>query len=135
MIRRLRLLERLGRALGFSPEGRRVRVWTDGRPGEEDSTVVEGTVVEVVRGEPSAAGGREVTGSGAVVQLGEPVRVGGREVRRVLAVPSEEGFGLDALWFSFIAVDALPLEQDGSRSGARSQERLGRWWMRLRRGR
>jgi hypothetical protein len=125
MVRRLRLLERLGRMLGFSPEGRRVRLWTQGRPGEEDSTVVEGTVVQVVRDAPG------VTGASAVVQLAEPVRVDDHEHRWVLAVPAERGFALEALWFSFIAVDALPLEHDGSPPAARWPERIGRWWMRL----
>jgi hypothetical protein len=46
----LRLLERVGGALGFSPEGRAVRIWTEGRPGEEESRVQEGVVIEVVDG-------------------------------------------------------------------------------------
>jgi hypothetical protein len=111
---RLRLLERVGGALGFSPEGRPVRVWTEGRPGEEESRIQEGTVVEVADG-------------GALVELDEPVTADGRELRRVLLVPRERGWGLRALWFSFIAVDAFPAHREG--------ERLGRWWMRLGRSR
>ncbi len=118
------LLARLGRLLGFSPEGRRVRLWTEGRPGEEDSKVIEGTVVEVVRDVPG------VTRASAVVQLAEPVRTGEREHGWVLAVPTERRFTLEALWFSFIAVDALPLDR-GAPPEARWQERLGTWWMRL----
>ena len=53
----------------------------------------------------------EVTDRGAVVEL---------ENRQVLAVPTEKGWGLQTLWFGFIAVDAY----DG-------EERLGRWWLRL----
>lgn len=102
----LRLLERVGGALGFSPEGRPVRVWTEGRPGEEESRIQEGVVVEVVD-------------DGALVELDEPVG----ELRRVLLVPREEGWGLRALWFSFIAVDAFPAHREG--------DPIGRWWMRL----
>jgi hypothetical protein len=108
---RLRLVERAGRALGFSPEGRDVRVWIRSRPGEEDAAVVGGTVVEV-------------TGRGAVIAFEHPVKVGGRELSRVLAVPSEPGWGLDALWFAFIPFDAFPAHADGG-------EPVGRWWMRL----
>jgi hypothetical protein len=107
---RLRLVERLGHALGFSPEGRPVRVWTEGRPGEEESRIQEGTVIEV-------AGGT------ALVELDEPVTADGRELRRVLLVPREPGWGLRALWFSFIAVDAFPAH--------RESEPVGHWWMRL----
>jgi len=107
---RLRLLERLGGALGFSPEGRHVRVWTEGRPGEEDSRVRDGTVIEVA-------------GDGALVELDEPVAADGTELRRVLLIPREPGWGLRALWFSFIAVDAFPAHREG--------DPLGRWWMRL----
>jgi hypothetical protein len=101
----LRLLERLGSALGFSPEGRAVRVWVHGMPGADETEVVSGTITEV----------RE---EGAVLYLREP----GREERWVLAVPHEPGWGLQALWFSFIAVDAFELE---------GRERLGRWFIRL----
>jgi hypothetical protein len=102
---RLHLLERLGSALGFSPEGRAVRVWVEGMPGGDETEVVAGTITEV----------RE---DGAVLYLRED----GREDRWVLAVPREAGWGLQALWFSFIAVDAFDLEGD---------ERLGRWFIRL----
>jgi hypothetical protein len=98
-------LERLGSALGFSPEGRSVRVWVEGMPGGDETEVVAGTITEV----------RE---DGAVLYLRED----GREDRWVLAVPREAGWGLQALWFSFIAVDAFDLEGD---------ERLGRWFIRL----
>ncbi len=102
---RLRVLERLGSALGFSPEGRPVRVWVRGMPGGDETEVVAGTITEV----------RE---DGAVLYL----RESGREERWVLAVPQEPGWGLQALWFSFIAVDAFEL--DGGES-------LGRWFIRL----
>lgn len=113
---RFRLLERVGGALGFTPEGRGVRVWTEGRPGEEESRIQEGTVIEV-------------DGEGALVELDEPVTADGDELRRVLLVPREPGWGLRALWFSFIAVDAFPAHRA---SGA---EPVGRWWMRLGRSR
>lgn len=99
---RLRLLERVGNALGFSPEGRSVRVWVKGMPGGDETEVVAGTITEV----------RE---DGAVVFLRH-------EQRWILAVPHEPGWGLQALWFSFIAVDAFELE---------GHERLGRWFIRL----
>jgi hypothetical protein len=102
----LRLVERLGGALGFSPEGRAVRIWTEGRPGEEESRIQEGVVIEVVE-------------DGALVELDEPVG----ELRRVRLVPREQGWGLRALWFSFIAVDAFPAHREG--------EVVGHWWMRL----
>jgi hypothetical protein len=111
---RLRLAERIGRTLRFSPEGRAVRLWIRSRPGEEDAEVVTGTVVELVD-------------RAALVELDEPARVDGAELRRVLAVPREPGWGLEALWFGFIQVDAFPA--DGAR------EPVGRWWMRLGRGR
>jgi hypothetical protein len=99
---RLRLLERVGSALGFSPEGRPVRVWVKGMPGGDETEVVAGTITEI----------RE---DGAVVFLRE-------EQRWILAVPQEPGWGLQALWFSFIAVDAFELE---------GGNRLGRWFIRL----
>ena len=102
---RLRLLERVGSALGFSPEGRSVRVWIRGMPGGDETEVVAGTITEV----------RE---DGAVLFLREP----DREQRWILAVPQEPGWGLQALWFSFIAVDAFELD---------GRERLGRWFIRL----
>jgi hypothetical protein len=98
-------LERLGSALGFSPEGRAVRVWVHGMPGADETEVVSATITEV-------------RDEGAVLYLGEP----DRDVRWVLAVPHEPGWGLQALWFSFIAVDAFELE---------GRERLGRWFIRL----
>jgi hypothetical protein len=103
---RLRLLERVGSALGFSPEGRTVRVWVEGMPGGDETAVVAGTITEV-------------RGDGAVVSLRAAAAAG---ERRVLAVPLEPGWGLQAMWFSFIAVDAFELE---------SRERLGRWYIRL----
>ena len=106
---RLRLVERIGRLVGFSPEGRAVRVWTHSRPGEEDARVVPGTLAEI-------------TAQGGVVVLAEPVAVGTGEAREVLAVPAEPGWGFQALWFGFIAVDAST--PDG--------HPLGRWWLRLR---
>jgi hypothetical protein len=98
---RPRLIERMGRRLRFSPEGRRVRVWVEGWPGEEDSRVLDATVVGVSDGV-------------ALLELetGERARV----------VPREAGFGLYALWFSFIAVDA---------TSADTGEPLGRWAIRL----
>jgi hypothetical protein len=100
----LRVLERLGSKLGFSPEGRAVRVWVRGMPGGDETEVVSGTITEI-------------RDDGAVIQLRTP----GTE-RRILAVPQEPGWGLQALWFSFIAVDAFELE---------GRERLGRWFIRL----
>ncbi len=82
-----------------------MRVWVEGMPGGDETEVVAGTITEV----------RE---DGAVLYLRED----GREDRWVLAVPREAGWGLQALWFSFIAVDAFDLEGD---------ERLGRWFIRL----
>jgi hypothetical protein len=99
---RLRLLERLGSALGFSPVGRSVRVWVKGMPGGDETEVVAGTLTEV-------------RDDGAVVFLRD-------EQRWILAVPQEPGWGLQALWFSFIAVDAFELE---------GGNRLGRWFIRL----
>jgi hypothetical protein len=100
---RLHLLERIGRILRFSPVGRPVRVWVEGMPGADETRVVAGTITELRNG-------------GAVVYLREP------EPRWILAVPRDPGWGLQALWFSFIAVEAFELE-DG--------ERLGEWHIRL----
>jgi hypothetical protein len=97
----LRVVERIGRAFRFSPEGRKVRVWVRGLPGEEDSEIVPGTIVELRGGE-------------AVVRL--------EDGREVLVVPRERGWGLHALWFSFIAVDSFALP---------GREPLGRWFVRL----
>jgi hypothetical protein len=102
---RLRLLERLGDMLGFSPEGRAVRVWVEGMPGGDETEVVEGTIAEV-------------RDDGAVIQLRDP----NGDDRSVFAVPHEPGWGFQALWFSFIAVDVFEL--DGG-------ERVGRWFVRL----
>jgi hypothetical protein len=102
---RLRLLERVGSAIGFSPAGRAVRVWVRGMPGADETEIVPGTIAEV-------------RDDGAVLYLREP----GREERWVLAVPREPGWGLQALWFSFISVDVFEL--DGT-------EPLGRWFIRL----
>jgi hypothetical protein len=102
---RLHLLERIGRLLRFSPQGRPVRVWIEGMPGADETRVVPGTITELRDG-------------GAVVQLREP----DREPRLILAVPRDSGWGLHAMWFSFIAVDAFELENG---------ERLGEWHIRL----
>ena len=98
---KLRVLDWVGRRLRFSPEGRRVRVWVEGWPGEEGSKILEAVVA--ARSEGSA-----------VLEL--------EDGRRATVVPRERGFGLDALWFSFIAVDA---------TDADTGEPLGRWAIRL----
>ena len=100
-MRGLQLFDRLGRVLRFSPEGRRVRVWVEGWPGEEESRVLEAVVSGATRDE-------------AVLEL--------EDGRRARVAPRERGFGLDALWFSFIAVDAIDAD---------SGEHLGRWAIRL----
>ena len=74
-------------------------------PGADETEVVAATITEV-RGEE------------AVLHLREP----DASERWVIAVPQEPGWGLQALWFSFIAVDAFELE---------GRERLGRWFIRL----
>jgi hypothetical protein len=102
---RLRVLERVGSALGFSPEGRAVRVWVRGMPGGDETEVVPGTITEL----------RE---DGAVLYL----RSEDQSERWLLAVPHEPGWGFHALWFSFISVDVFELE---------GRERLGRWFIRL----
>ena len=102
---RLRLLERVGSAIGFSPEGREVRVWVRGHPGADETEVVPGTITEV-------------RDDGAVLYL----RSSEHEERWLLAVPEEPGWGLQALWFSFIAVEVFELED---------RERVGRWFIRL----
>jgi hypothetical protein len=124
---RLRLLERVGRAIGFSPEGREVRVWVQGMPGADETEVVPG-LIESVRDD------------GAVLLLRE-ADAGGVS-RRVLAVPHEPGWGLQTLWFSFIAVDVFALDGDAEAGGEpasrepasrepASREPLGRWFIRL----
>jgi hypothetical protein len=102
---RLRLLERLGSALRFSPEGRSVRVWVEGMPGADETRVVAGTITEV-------------RDDGAVLYLRDEDRAD----RWVLAVPHEPGWGLQAMWFSFIAVDVFELD---------GREPVGRWFIRL----
>jgi hypothetical protein len=99
---RLRVLERVGSALGFSPEGRPVRVWVKGMPGADETEVVGGTITEL----------RE---DAAVLVLEDPER-------SLRVVPHEQGWGFGALWFSFIAVDVFELE------GGKS---VGRWFIRL----
>ena len=108
---RLRLLERLGNALGFNPEGREVRVWVRGHPGADETEVVPGTITEV-------------RDEGAVLYLREP----GHGERWLLAVPEEPGWGLQALWFSFIAVEVFELSES---EPDRGHERVGRWFIRL----
>ena len=102
---RLRLLERVGEAFRFTPEGRAVRVWVRGMPGADDTQVVPGRLSDVSEGE-------------AVLQLrpGEP----GAKTFRV--APHEPRWGLGALWFSFISVDVFEAE-----GGAP----VGRWFIRL----
>ena len=102
---RLRVLERVGSALGFSPEGRAVRVWVRGMPGGDETEVVPGTITEL-------------RDDGAVLYL----RSEDQSERWLLAVPHEPGWGFHALWFSFISVDVFELE---------GRERLGRWFIRL----
>lgn len=74
-------------------------------PGADETEVVAATITEV-RGEEAVLHLREPHGS----------------QRWVIAVPQEPGWGLQALWFSFIAVDAFELD---------GRERLGRWFIRL----
>jgi hypothetical protein len=97
------LLERVGRAIGFSPEGRAVRVWVRGMPGADETEVVPGRIAEVRDG-------------GAVLEMHEPME------RRLWVVPHEDGWGLQALWFSFISVDVFE---------APGEESLGVWFIRL----
>lgn len=75
-------------------------------PGADETEVVGGSIAEV-------------RDEGAVISLREEPR---SSPRSVLAVPEEPGWGLQALWFSFIAVEVFDL--DGG-------ERLGRWYIRL----
>lgn len=102
---RVHLLERIGRLLRFSPEGRPVRVWVQGMPGADETEVVPGTITELRDG-------------AAVVYLREP----GQAPRWVLAVPRDAGWGLEALWFSYIAVNAFELDNGAG---------LGEWHIRL----
>jgi hypothetical protein len=120
---RLRVLERVGSAIGFSPEGREVRVWVQGMPGADETEVVPG-LIESVRDD------------GAILSLRPPEDPGG--TRRVLAVPHEPGWGLQTLWFSFIAVDVFELDGEAASPStepaspeAASRQPLGRWFIRL----
>jgi hypothetical protein len=74
-----------------------VRVWVEGSPGADETKVVTGSIAEV-RDDGSA-----------MVVLDEPHD----GLQRFHAVPDEQGWGLDALWFSFIAVNVEEL--DGTR--------------------
>lgn len=74
-------------------------------PGGDETEVVPATITEV-------------HGEEAVLHLRDP----DGPQRWVIAVPQEPGWGLQALWFSFIAVEAF--ERDG-------RERLGQWFIRL----
>jgi hypothetical protein len=100
---RLRLLERVGSAIGFSPEGREVRVWVRGMPGADETEVVPGLLAEVRDG-------------GAVLELREPL------TRQLWVTPHESGWGFQALWFSFISVDVF--EEQGEAA-------IGVWFIRL----
>ena len=82
-----------------------MRVWVRGMPGGEETEVVAGTITEL-------------RDDGAVLCLREPASA----ERWTLVVPHEPGWGFQALWFSFIAVDVFELE---------GGERLGRWFIRL----
>jgi hypothetical protein len=75
-------------------------------PGGDETEVVPGKI----------AGLRE--GGGAVLVVTEA----GRAPRSVLVVPREPGWGLGALWFSFVAVDVFELDADAP---------TGRWFLRL----
>ena len=108
---RLRLLERVGSAIGFSPEGRSVRVWVEGHPGADETEVVPGTI-------------ESVGPDGAVLRVQEADGLH----REVFARPREPGWGLQALWFSFIAVDVF--EADGEEPEP-SGEPFARWFIRL----
>jgi hypothetical protein len=74
-------------------------------PGADVTEVVPATITEV-------------RGEAAVLRLDEPHS----QESWVLAVPKEPGWGLQALWFSFIAVEAFELN---------GREHLGRWFIRL----
>jgi hypothetical protein len=99
----LRLLERFGSAIGFSPEGREVRVWVRGMPGADETEVVAGVIAEVRDG-------------GAVLEVHEPY------TRQLWVTPHENGWGFQALWFSFISVDVF---EDPD------QEAIAVWFIRL----
>jgi hypothetical protein len=74
-------------------------------PGADETEVVPGTITEV-------------RDDGAVLHLRTP----DWGERWLLAVPHEPGWGLQALWFSFISVDVFELD---------GREPLGRWFIRL----
>lgn len=99
------LVERLGRAARFSPAGRGVRIWVEGSPGADETKVVTGAIAEI---RPDGS---------AIVRLDEPHE----GLQHFHAVPDEHGWGLDALWFSFIAVNVEELDET-------------RWFIRLNRG-
>ena len=83
-----------------------MRVWVRGMPGADETEVVAATITEV-RGEE------------AVLRLGDDPD---GPQRWVVAVPVEPGWGLRAMWFSFIAVEVFELD---------GREHLGRWFIRL----
>jgi hypothetical protein len=74
-------------------------------PGGDETEVVAGTITEV-------------RDDGAVLYLRSP----DAPERWLLAVPHEPGWGLHALWFSFISVDVFELD---------GRQPLGRWFIRL----
>lgn len=82
-----------------------MRVWVQGMPGADETEVVRGKIAEL-------------RDDGAVLVVGEH----DDDERRLWAVPHEPGWGFEALWFSFIAVDVFELE---------GGESLGRWFIRL----
>jgi hypothetical protein len=106
-----------------------VRVWVEGAPGGDETRVVHGTITEI-------------GDDGALIELDEPARAGDRDLQRFLARPRERGWGLDALWFSFIAVDvrdpeeAAPAESSPPEGSVAVSEAAGaplaRWYLRLR---
>ena len=106
---RLRVLERVGRAIGFSPEGRSVRVWVKGMPGADETEVVGGTIAEVREGD-------------AVLFL----RARDRPERWLPIVSHEQDWGFGALWFSFISVDVFERGRRGRRAVV-SEARRGRF--------
>ena len=82
-----------------------MRVWVQGMPVADETELVPGTITELRDG-------------AAVVYMSEP----GCAPRWVLAVPRDAGWGLEALWFSYIAVNAFELENGAG---------LGEWHIRL----
>jgi hypothetical protein len=61
---RLRVLERVGRAIGFSPEGRSIRVWVRGMPGADETEVLEGPSRRFARATRCCSCARRVGPSG-----------------------------------------------------------------------